>query len=269
VESMTIVGDVFARPLIDALRRLPIDAARDAASSLKTIRSVGVRWSPDAKAELLEFGDMTLLDTLASTEGGRVASWETRREGGKIVTKYTLQPTAFLVDEAGERIALGSGKTGMVVSAGILPEGYIGERADGTTGTFRVIDGKRVVVTGDYARAELDGTLTLIGRGSSIINTGGEKVYADEVEGVLAQHPAVADVIVAGIPDPRWGHLVGAVVARRAGAMVNEVELIELVGGELAGYKKPRRIRFVEEVQRKATGKADRQWAEALLAENG
>ncbi|MGH6991151.1 MAG: AMP-binding enzyme, partial [Stellaceae bacterium] len=269
VDSMTIVGDVFARPLIEALRRLPVEAARDAASSLKIIRSVGVRWSPDAKAELLEFGDMTLLDMLASTEGGPVASWETRMEGGKIVTKYTLLPTAFLVDEAGERIALGSGKTGMVVSAGILPEGYIGERADGTTGTFRVIDGKRVVITGDYARAELDGTLTLIGRGSSVINTGGEKVYADEVEGVLAQHPGVADVIVAGIPDPRWGHLVGAVVARRPGAKVDEQELIDLVGHELAGYKKPRRIEFVDEIQRKATGKADRQWASAVLTEDG
>src|SRR6185437_7991706 len=103
----------------------------------------------------------------------------------------------------------------IVVSAGTLPDGYIGERADGKTGTFRVMDGKRVVVTGDFARAERDGTLTLIGRGSSVINSGGEKIFADEVEQVIAQHPGVADVIVAGVPDPRWGHLVGAVVALR------------------------------------------------------
>jgi len=267
VESMTIVGDVFARPLIDALRRLPPDEARDSVASLKIIRSVGVRWSPDAKADLLQFGDMALNDVLASTEGGAVASWETRKIDGKIVTQYTLMPHAFLMDEDGTRVALGSGKTGMVVSAGVLPDGYIGERADGTSGTFRIMDGKRVVVTGDFARAELDGTLTLIGRGSSVINSGGEKIFADEVEQVIAQHPGVADVIVAGVPDPRWGHLVGAVVALRPGVQVDETELAELVGTELAGYKKPRQFRFVDAIERKATGKADRQWAAALLAE--
>jgi 3-oxocholest-4-en-26-oate---CoA ligase len=266
-ESMTIVGDVFCRPLIDALRRLTPAEARDCVSSLKIVRSVGVRWSPDAKADLLDFGDMVLLDVLASSEGGAVASWETKKVDGKVVTNYTLMPHAFLIDENGDRIELGSGKTGIVVSAGVLPDGYIGERADGTTGTFRLIDGRRVVVTGDFARAELDGTLTLIGRGSSVINTGGEKVYADEVEQVIAQHPGVADVIVAGIPDKRWGHVVGAVVARRTGSRVDEEELIELVGHELAGYKKPRRIQFVDEIQRKATGKADRQWATALMSE--
>lgn len=268
VESLTIVGDVFSRPLTDALRRLPAAEARDAASSLKIIRSVGVRWSPDAKADLLEFGDMVLNDVLASSEGGAVASWETKKVGGKPVTNYTLMPHAFIIDEdSGERIAPGSGKTGIVVSAGTLPDGYIGERADGNTGTFRVMDGRRVVVTGDFARAERDGTLTLIGRGSSVINSGGEKIFADEVEQVIAQHPGVADVIVAGVPDPRWGHLVGAVVALRPGVAVDETELAELVGAELAGYKKPRQFRFVPTIERKATGKADRQWAAALLAQ--
>lgn len=266
VESLTIVGDVFSRPLTDALRRMAPADARDAASSLKIVRSVGVRWSPDAKADLLAFGDMALLDVLASSEGGAVASWETKRIDGTITTKYTLMPHAFLMDENGERIAPGSGKTGIVVSAGVLPDGYIGERADGNTGTFRVIDGRRVVVTGDFARAELDGTLTLIGRGSSVINTGGEKVFADEVEQVIAQHPDVADVIVAGVPDPRWGHLVGAVVALRPGAQTSETALAEWVGSELAGYKKPRRFRLVPAIERKATGKADRQWAASLLA---
>jgi fatty-acyl-CoA synthase len=267
-ESMTIVGDVFSRPLTDALRCLPPAEARDAASSLKIVRSVGVRWSPDAKADLLEFGDMVLIDLLASSEGGGVASWETKKVDGKVVTNYTLMPHAFIMDEeTGTRIALGSGKTGIVVSAGVLPDGYIGERADGTTGTFRVMDGKRVVVTGDFARAELDGTLTLIGRGSSVINSGGEKIFADEVEQVIARHPGVADVIVAGVPDPRWGHLVGAVVALKPGVAVDGTELAELVGTELAGYKKPRQFRFVTAIERKATGKADRQWAAALLAE--
>ena len=134
VESLTIVGDVFSRPLTDALRRLPAAESRDAASSLKIVRSVGVRWSPDAKADLLEFGDMVLNDVLASSEGGAVASWETKKIDGKPVTNYTLMPHAFIIDEdSGERIALGSGKTGIVVSAGTLPDGYIGERADGNT----------------------------------------------------------------------------------------------------------------------------------------
>jgi len=269
VESLTIVGDVFSRPLTDALRRMAPADARDAASSLKTVRSVGVRWSPDAKADLLAFGDMVLLDVLASSEGGAVASWETKRINGTVATSYTLMPHAFLMDENGERVAPGSGKTGIVVSAGILPDGYIGERADGKTGTFRVIDGKRVVVTGDFARAERDGTLTLIGRGSSVINSGGEKIFADEVEQAIAQHPDVADVIVAGVPDPRWGHLVGAVVALRPGARTGESELAEWVGRDLAGYKKPRRFCLVPAIERKATGKADRQWAAALLAGGG
>jgi 3-oxocholest-4-en-26-oate---CoA ligase len=267
-DSLVIVGDVFARPLNDALRQWPREEAQRRLASLKTVRSVGVRWSADAKAELLDYGDCTLLDVLASTEGGAVVSWETKRSDGAVATRFTLMPHAWIMDENGERIELGSGKTGIVVSAGILPDGYIGERADGASGTFRVIEGKRVVVTGDYARAETDGSITLIGRGSSVINTGGEKVYADEVEKVIASHADVVDVIVAGVPDPRWGHLIAAVVALRPGATATPSDLIDLVGAELAGYKKPRHIRIVERIERKATGKADRQWAAALLSES-
>jgi fatty-acyl-CoA synthase len=266
VTNMTIVGDVFARPLLDALRRLDPVEARISTQSLKSMNSVGVRWSADVKEDLLEFGDMALIDVLASSEGGPVARSETTKTNKQVISKFELVPGTWLMDENGERVPPASGGVGMLVSAGILPDGYLGEAGDGKSGTFRVIDDKRYVVTGDWARAETDGTITLIGRGSSVINTGGEKVYADEVEKVIASHPAVADVIVAGIPDKRWGHVIGAVVAIHAGANAREDELIAHVASQLAGYKKPRRIRFVERVERKATGKADRQWASDLLA---
>ena len=267
VKSMVIVGDVFARPLIDALRRLPESDARDSLASLKSISSVGVRWSADAKADILAFGDMTLSDVLASSEGGAVAISETNKTDGQVKTRFELLPHAWLLGEDGKRVEPRSGQTGMVVSGGVLPDGYLGEIGYGTSGTFRAIDGKNFVVTGDFACAEADGSYTLIGRGSSVINTGGEKVFADEVETVIASHPAVEDVIVAGVPDTRWGHLVGAVVALRQGHSIKEGELADHVGAELAGYKKPRHIRFVERIERKATGKADRQWAAALLSE--
>jgi 3-oxocholest-4-en-26-oate---CoA ligase len=268
-KGMTIVGDVFARPLLDALRRLDPTEARASTASLKTMQSVGVRWSADVKENLLAFGDMALIDVLASSEGGPVARSETTKSNKQVISKFELIPGTWLMDENGERVPLNSGRIGMLVSAGILPDGYLGEAGDGTSGTFRVIEGKRYVVTGDWARAETDGTITLIGRGSSVINTGGEKVYADEVEKVIAAHPAVADVIVAGVPDPRWGHVIGAVVAIRPGAAIHEDELVAHVGAQLAGYKKPRKVRFVDSIQRKATGKADRQWATELLASSG
>ncbi len=266
VKSMTIVGDVFARPLLDALRRLDPAEARASAASLKTMQSVGVRWSADVKEDLLEFGDIALIDVLASSEGGPVARSETTKSNKQVIAKFELIPGTWLMDENGERVPFNSGRVGMLVSAGILPEGYLGEAGDGKSGTFRVIEGRRYVVTGDWARAELDGTITLIGRGSSVINTGGEKVYADEIEKVIAAHPAVADVIVAGVPDPRWGQVIGAVVAIRPGAAMREDEIVAHVGEQLAGYKKPRKVRFVETIERKATGKADRQWATELLA---
>ena len=267
VGNLTIVGDVYSRPLVEALQRLNPDEARSLTKSLNIIRSVGVRWSPDSKADLLEFIDATLIDTLASSEGGPVAMARTTRGDKEIKSTFELVNGAWLMDDDGEPVPPGSGKVGMVVSAGILPDGYLGDQSDGKSGTFRVINGKRYAVTGDYGRAEVDGTLTLIGRGSGVINTGGEKVFAEEVEAVLGSYPGVEDVIVAGIPDKRWGHVLSAVVALQEGASVSEADLIAHVGAELAGYKKPRHIRFVDQIQRTTAGKADRQWAAKHLAD--
>ena len=143
--------------------------------------------------------------------------------------------------------------------------GYEGDRQK-TDAAFRDIDGVRYSIPGDMARYGPDGRLVLLGRGSSVINTGGEKVYVDEVELVLREHPAVRDAVVVGVPDPSWGSAVAAVVALVEGSAATEQELAGFVGERLASYKKPRRIVLVDEVRRLNTGKNDLAWAKARFA---
>jgi fatty-acyl-CoA synthase len=159
-----------------------------------------------------------------------------------------------------EVLAPGHEGNGWVAQSGSVPLGYLGDAAK-TARTFPTIDGVRYSIPGDMAVLEADGTLRLLGRGSSVINTGGEKVYVDEVERVLREHPAVRDVVVLGVPDPRWGSAVGAVLSLEPGRSADAADLRSFVAARLADYKKPRRIAVVDEVQRLATGKADLRWA--------
>ena len=263
VDTVSIVGDVFALPLADALDRAaqaghPYDLSR-----LRRILSVGVTWSADVKRRLLAHGDFVCRDLVAASEGGPFAVSETRRGDDVITARFTLMPGARIIDDAGRDVVPGSGQVGMLAAPADDEIGYLGDEAK-TAQTFRTFGGRRWVVPGDLASPEADGSITFRGRGSRVINTGGEKVFAEEVEQVLIEHPGVRDALVVGLPDPRWGQRVTAVVAPASGAEPTAGTLIAHVGARLADYKKPRGIVFVPEVRRSPSGKADLRWAQAV-----
>ena len=162
----------------------------------------------------------------------------------------------------------GSGQVGMLAAPADDKIGYLGDQAK-TEQTFRTFGGTRWVVTGDLASLEADGSITFRGRGSRVINTGGEKVFAEEVEQVLMEHPGVRDALVVGLPDERWGHRIAAVVAAASPGGVTAQELAGHVGARLAAYKKPRSIVFVPAIQRSPAGKADLRWARDVAASAG
>jgi 3-oxocholest-4-en-26-oate---CoA ligase len=147
-----------------------------------------------------------------------------------------------------------------VVATGPAPSGYLND-PERSAQTWPTIDGVRYVVSGDLATVETDGSLRLLGRGSEVVNTGGEKVFVEEVEEVLLGHPAVADALVVGVPDPRFGSQLVAIVQSRPGPVPVADELAGYVGRQLAGHKRPRRVVFADRIERSATGKADRTWA--------
>jgi acyl-CoA synthetase (AMP-forming)/AMP-acid ligase II len=261
VTDLVIVGDAFGLRLLDALDEAAAAGRPLGIESLRRIRSVGAVWSPGVKRRLLAHADLTLLDTIASAEGGVYArSTVTRASIDDEAATFELIPGARLLDEDGRDVVPGSGTIGML-AAPVVPEaGYEGD-PEKTAGAFRDLDGVRYTMPGDLATLDADGRLRLLGRGSSVINTGGEKVFTDEVELALRAHPAVRDAVVLGVPDPRWGNVVAAVVSLQSGTRVDPDELGAFVGTRLAGYKKPRRIAVVPEVQRLNTGKADLGWA--------
>ena len=171
-----------------------------------------------------------------------------------------------MLNDAGKDVVPGSGETGMLAMAGRLPKGYLND-PEKSAATWPVIDGVRYAMPGDLATVEPDGTITLRGRGSEVINTGGEKVFAEEVETVILSHPAVRDALVVGLADERWGSRVTAVVAVRPRRTLTGPELIEHVGRQLADYKRPRQVVFAGEIPRSPTGKADRPAARRLAQE--
>jgi 3-oxocholest-4-en-26-oate---CoA ligase len=260
VTTLSMVGDVFGRPILAALDRAAADGHPYDLSSLERISSVGVTWSAEVKQGLLRHGAFTLVDGVAATEGGGFASTETRQGEGVVTSRFRLGPSARVLDEQDRDVVPGSGQVGVLVATGPMPKGYLND-PEKTARTWRVIDGVRYVVPGDMAQVEADGTLVLLGRGSEVVNTGGEKVFVEEVEQAIATHPGVADVLVVGVPDDRFGQRVAAVVATVAGAEVSEREIMDQVGARLADHKRPRQVVFVDEVQRSPSGKANRSWA--------
>jgi fatty-acyl-CoA synthase len=170
--------------------------------------------------------------------------------------RFSLGDSACVVTDDGRFVAPGSGEEGMVAVAGFIPVGYYKD-PEKTARTFRTVDGTRYSVPGDYATVEADGTIRLLGRGSVVVNTGGEKVFAEEVEEVLKQHPSVADAVVVGVPDARFGQSVTAVVELAPGATAEGGELAEFVRRQLAGYKVPRHIVVVGSIGRSPAGKVD------------
>ncbi|HEX4903398.1 MAG TPA: AMP-binding protein [Acidimicrobiales bacterium] len=253
VTTMAIVGDAFAVPILDALDAAP---GRWDVSSLQLLVSAGVMWSAEVKAGLARHLPATLLaDLLGSTEAHGLGSSVSGAGTDPSTATFSLGAHAMVIDpETGT--VLGPGETGMLAVAGASPIGYHKD-PEKTAATFRIIDGQRVSVPGDWARVEDDGTITLLGRGSLCINTAGEKVFPEEVEEALETHPAVRDSTVVGVPDTKYGQAVAAVVALREGAEVTPDELIAHVKGRLAGYKAPRHLVVVEDVGRTPNGKAD------------
>jgi acyl-CoA synthetase (AMP-forming)/AMP-acid ligase II len=250
---VTIIGDAVARPLIDEYlaHRESYDV-----SSVYSISSGAVPFSEAGKAELAEvFPDVVINDGYGASETGAQA----RSLGGGRFASYDDETT--VVDPVAlEVVPPGSGRVGRVARRGHIPLGYHND-PEKTAETFPTIDGVRWVLTGDEATVLDDGSIQMYGRGSMCINTGGEKVFPEEVEGVVVGHPRVYDVLVVGVPDPRWGSRVAAVVAATEGEAPSAEELEAHCRAKLAGYKVPRHWVFVDRVQRSPSGKADYFWA--------
>lgn len=284
VTSLLIAGNAIARPLVDALLAVergggsyepgggtaergsggpdqPYDL-----SSLRTVISSGTTFTDDLKAELHRRGSMTILDGLAASEGGPFAFAVTTAEAD-LPSRMRPVDGAIVVDDADRPIAPGSDVTGVLAFSGALPLGYHND-PERTASTYRTIQGHRSVVVGDYVKYEADGSLRFLGRGSEVINTGGEKVYPGEVEEALLAHPSVADAAVVGEPDHTWGERVAAVVLLSGGdTSPTEDELIEWLRPRLAGYKLPRRLSLVAELPRTPTGKLEVKQVRDLLHE--
>ncbi|MBI3786196.1 MAG: acyl-CoA synthetase [Deltaproteobacteria bacterium] len=256
VFSLSIVGDAFARPLIDQLRNKQYDL-----SCLKIIGSGGAILSKTLKQAFIELiPDVLVVDGYGSSETGAQGS-SAMAAGSDAPTAFRLDEHTCLLDETmTQRLQPGDDAVGWVARSGHVPLGYLGD-PDKTRRTYRVIDGIRYSVPGDRARLAADGSVILLGRDSVCINTGGEKVFAEEVEQALKKHPAVYDVLVTGTPSERWGSQVTAVVALRPGQPATEQELLERAASELARYKLPRAFVFVDTVLRTPTGKPDYRWA--------
>jgi 3-oxocholest-4-en-26-oate---CoA ligase len=253
VQVCTIVGDAFARPLLAAL-----DAAPETydLSSLRAITSSGVTWSPETKRALLAYlPRVTLIDSLGASEGIMTRT-ETRAADDIAPARFKAGDRLVVVTDDGEVAEPGDGRIGMLGVGGPIPLGYYKDEAK-TDATFRTVNGRRYSIPGDYATVETDGTIRLLGRGSACINTGGEKVYPEEVELALRAHPDVFDCVVVGVADDRWGEMVVALVAPNDGAAIDEDALAAHARTTLAGYKVPKRFLTLDSLQRSPAGKAD------------
>ncbi len=263
VMCMIIVGDAFARPMLDALEEAKSRGETLDLTSLKIVISSGVIWSQGVKAKMLEWLDATLIDGVGATEGPMALQVSRRGQTGISAQFIPLAETRLFAED-GREIPKGSDEQGLIAAGGpALPAGYYKD-PEKTAKTFRVVDGQRVAFIGDWGRWNADGTLQLLGRGSVCINTGGEKVYPEEVEHVLIAHPGVADCLVIGLPDERFGQKVVALVAMRNPGTVAASELTDFVHGKMAGYKRPRAFVEVDKIPRMPNGKADYKAAKAL-----
>jgi acyl-CoA synthetase (AMP-forming)/AMP-acid ligase II len=259
VTFLVIVGDAFARPLIEAYDRL--DPPADV-SPLTVVLSGGAVLSPSVKAAWVDRLPGTLLiDGFGASEtGGQGQSISAA--GGPIesVARFSVNDETTVLDD--DLRPVEPGVIGKLARRGHVPLGYYKDPAK-TAATFPVIDGVRWSVPGDHARIEDDGTITVLGRGSVSINTGGEKVYPEEVEAALKSHGAVFDAVVVGVPDERWGERVTAVVQPREGTTPQLDQLAEHVRAQLAAYKAPRELVLVDAIVRSPSGKPDYRWARA------
>ena len=259
--SLLMTGDAMARPLVEALDEEP-SASRDL-SSILSLSSTAAIFSPSLKDQFLErFPNVVITDAVGSSEGGAngvvvVEKGRTAMRGGPTVSP--VEGTVVLDDEL-RPVAPGSGVIGRVGRSGDIPLEYYGDPVK-TAATFVEVEGTRYVIPGDLAMVEADGSVTLLGRGAQSINSGGEKIFPEEVEAAVKSHPAVYDAVVVGVPDERWGQRVAAVVQPRPGTTADLTSVQEHCRTKIAGYKVPRELHVVEHMQRSPSGKADYPWA--------
>jgi len=264
--NIVIVGDAFAKPMLDALDRASDIGKPYNLTSVKVIISSGVMWSEEVKNGLLKHHDMQLMDTMGSTEGGMGSSISTRDNPPK-TAKFSLNPGVVVIADDGEILEPGSKKVGLIGTSGLVPVGYYKDEKKSAE-TFKEVNGIRYSFPGDYAKLEHDGTITLLGRGSNCINSAGEKIYPEEVEEAIKRNEEVFDCLVVGLDDPKFGQKVVAVVSVEKNKQINEANLVESTRQFIAGYKLPKKVIFVEEVQRAPNGKANYKWAKNVAIES-
>jgi acyl-CoA synthetase (AMP-forming)/AMP-acid ligase II len=261
IATLAITGDAMARPLIDALREASYDT-----SSLMAISSTAAVFSPAVKDELFELlPDLFISEAVGSSEGGfngmrLVEKGNTALAGGGLIN-VDRGPGTIVIDEHDRPVQ--PGEVGRMARGGNVPLEYYKD-PEKSAATFITVDGMRYSVPGDMARLELDGTMTLLGRGSQCINSGGEKVFPEEVEAALKAHPKVFDALVVGVADERWGQQVAALVEPRPGEVPTLEELDEHCRTKLAGYKVPKELHLVPTVPRHPSGKPDYRRAKAV-----
>jgi 3-oxocholest-4-en-26-oate---CoA ligase len=262
VNLLFFTGDAMARPLLDALLAHQDAGNEYDLSSLFLLASTAALFSPSIKEKLLELlPNRVITDSIGSSETGfggtSIVAKDAPHSGGP---RVTIDHRTVVLDEEGIEVKPGSGVRGFIAKKGNIPVGYYKDEKK-TAETFKTINGVRYAIPGDWALVEEDGSVTMLGRGSVSINSGGEKIYPEEVEAALKGHADVFDALVVGVPDPRYGQHVAAVVQARPGTRPSLSELDSFVRSEIAGYKVPRSLWLVDEVKRSPAGKPDYRWA--------
>jgi acyl-CoA synthetase (AMP-forming)/AMP-acid ligase II len=262
VNLLFFTGDAMARPLLDALLAHQDAGNEYDLSSLFLLASTAALFSPSIKERLLELlPNRVITDSIGSSETGfggtSIVAKDAPHSGGP---RVSIDHRTVVLGDDGNEVKPGSGVRGLIAKKGNIPVGYYKDEKK-TAETFKTINGVRYAIPGDYAQVEEDGTVTMLGRGSVSINSGGEKIYPEEVEAALKGHPDVFDALVVGVPDARYGQHVAAVVQARPGARPTLSGLDSFVRAEIAGYKVPRSLWLVDEVKRSPAGKPDYRWA--------
>ena len=254
VTALAIVGDAFAKPMLNALAEEP---DKYDLSSVQSITSSGVMWSGEVKLGLLEhMPQVALMDSFGASEAVGFGMSTTTAEGGLQTAKFTIGEHCKVFNENGDEIAPGSDEPGFIARGGAVPLGYYKDQAK-SDATFKTINGVRYAIPGDWCTVAEDGTLTLLGRGSNCINSGGEKIYPEEVEEALKEHELVDDALVVGVPDEQWGQAVTAVIETAGGNPVDSDTLKQFVQTRIARYKAPKHILTKSSLERAPNGKAD------------
>ncbi|MDW4908524.1 AMP-binding protein [Streptomyces sp. ADMS] len=259
VGTVIIAGNAVCRPLVDELVRAEQTGTPHDLRSVRRILSSGTALGDPLKRALHERADVTVIDAIASSEGGPFAFAITSSVRDLPARFFPVSATRVIGTDD-RFVEPGSDETGYLAFRGPMPLGYYKDTEKSAT-TFRTIDGVRYAIAGDLARLEADGAIRFLGRGSGVINTGGEKVHPQEVESVLLTHPGVTDCVVVGVPDETWGERVAAVVAVPPGTAVTGEELRDWARRSLAGYKVPRSVVLMDALPRTPTGKLEVAWA--------